>query len=502
MPAARTITIDNFRGGEFGDLHPSTAPPNTFTGRNVVVYRDGLIGPRAGVKKLAPTLTANGSVIEFGIAKGTNGVVYSQSTNVHGFTFPNGAVALLGTVAAAPSQGDGHMVRVGNDILYYNLSGANTYQITPATPTVADMTGAPAAIAVVQNGERVILIGNTGGKYRRLRYSAKADPTSWPAANFIDIPYPNTAQEGFSLTHIAEIRQRLVIANDGGEWWALTGVPGVNDVLRRQQRADRTPANRHHAARIGEALYLVVVDGSDLPPVIFTGTTTEKDTLRHLGKWNNSNTVARVAARPGVDHFLALAANGRALASINGTWTFHQFAQPIAYPFIDSNADSQQLFIFCDGGGASAPPLFYAFDSDLNRPAKTSDTYASPGDDSTTPVDAEFTTAVQWAKDGDELNPRWITVNFAKWNTGSTARNHFDLEVIMHHRHNQAGTRVATVPLTWDEMASATTSDATPDSARFNVGAQGPGQGFQIRVSNMRGVAVRNIIVEPKAIDR
>src|SRR3990167_2675901 len=147
------------------------------------------------------------------------------------------------------------MVRAGNSMLYYLIATGAAYELTPATPALSAMTSSPAARAIAQYGERVLLVGASGANYRRLRYSAKADPDSWPALNFIDIPYPNTAQEGFTVTYITDLRQRLLIANDGGEWWALSGVPGVNDVLRRQQRGDRVPASRHSVARVGESVY-------------------------------------------------------------------------------------------------------------------------------------------------------------------------------------------------------------------------------------------------------
>ncbi len=53
------VTFADFSGGEFGQLGPTGARPNMFTGSNVMVYKDGSVGPRPGVIQVAVVNTSH-----------------------------------------------------------------------------------------------------------------------------------------------------------------------------------------------------------------------------------------------------------------------------------------------------------------------------------------------------------------------------------------------------------------------------------------------------------
>ena len=49
MPNRKVISYDDFSGGDYGILEPWRAPPGTWTGKNMVLYDDGGLGPRNGM---------------------------------------------------------------------------------------------------------------------------------------------------------------------------------------------------------------------------------------------------------------------------------------------------------------------------------------------------------------------------------------------------------------------------------------------------------------------
>jgi hypothetical protein len=65
MPVDRTVVFDNFRGGEWGLLGGEKPPANSFHGKNVMVYANGLIGPRPGLKDFTPDNMPNGKLRAF-----------------------------------------------------------------------------------------------------------------------------------------------------------------------------------------------------------------------------------------------------------------------------------------------------------------------------------------------------------------------------------------------------------------------------------------------------
>ena len=51
----RVIKYENFRGGEYGRVEAWNAPPNSWTGQNMIVYRTGELGVRPGLKNISPS---------------------------------------------------------------------------------------------------------------------------------------------------------------------------------------------------------------------------------------------------------------------------------------------------------------------------------------------------------------------------------------------------------------------------------------------------------------
>ena len=496
MPT-ETIIFDSFRGGEYGQLGASGAPPDSFTGLNVMVFLDGSIGPRPGMISLAPSGIPTGAIWGIiGIGRTvTRGIVFGVGDTVHGFTFsPLGAVGSIGTLAGTPSTKPVKMVQYGPSLAYAAVYGDKGYKIDPATPAVTALASFPACRVCGVYGERMIA-ANTAANPNRVYYSAAADFTSWPALNYFDVG------SSWPIQHVEDARSRLAVANSGSEWWTLSGVPGVNGTLRRAPRADVSPFAPNHVARLGETLWFLPAS-SDFPAQ-FTGAVADKLRLRHLAFAGGTSELDAgnygAAALPSSETLIFTNSDtGKALLFHNDAWSIHTLPSGVG-PYVTAVSDggvevNRGALIFCDGGGASTAAKFYALYPTLGRPGKVSDTIAQPGDGSTTPLTANFTTAERWARNGTEMTVRSVTVDFVKWNTGAAVTNHIDLTVRNLYRTGVGGTKDSTTA-EWDEAASVTTADKTPDRAVLTFGDQGPAHGFKLVFENLRGVAIRRVTV-------
>lgn len=512
--ATRTLRWSEFSGGEYGDLGPTGAEPTMFTGTNVMVYNDGTIGPRPGLKQLQIQSLSAGPIWTLrGLGYGTsNGQVYGQGSTLYGFTFTTTAtVAAIGTVSTTVTT-NSQMIQYGPNIGELARYGDKLYQVAPETPLVTPLPSSPGALTLTPYGIRLMAANGavtttvtasvtaTAVTAKRVYYSAAADLTSWPALNYFDV-----GNISWPVSYLDELRQRLIISTGGGEFWALSGTPGVNDSLKRQPRGDLSGAQWYHHARVGETVWFFP-SGEDFP-VQFTGIVVDKLRFRHLRFTGGSGTDWSMTALPVAEMLLALedGGSGRGLLLANDVWTYHDFGVTTSRyctpPSVGgSGADLDMPLVLSDGGSAGAAPVFWTFAPTLSRPAKVSDTWAQPGDASTTPVDASFSTSLASAKPGHRFKARRITVHGLKWNTGSSSTNHFDLKLRSFYRSGPPPRGMSSPKdsktFSWDEAASLTTSDKTPFSVTFTAGDQQLGDQVQCVISSQRGCAIEAIEVD------
>lgn len=498
---ARSFVLEDWKGGEFGALGAAGAPKDTYTGTNVQRFRDGALGPRPGVKAVAPSGIPTGAMWGLTALRPVEdrGVVFGVGSKVYGFTLATvSAVDQIGSdIAVTPTTAQ-QFFRYGQADIYLAVSADKAYKITPSTDSLTALAAANAGAHVVTvYGDTRLVLANSAANPNRVYYSAPGDFTSWPALNFFDVA-------GNEITYINEIRQRLAIGERTGEWYALSGTPGVNDVLRRQSRADLSPWEHFLAARTGESVWYLP-EGQTFP-VQFSGISVDKLRYHHLetrlagaGRFASGSMPASEIVL-----FTEESAKG-GLLFYDGSWSAHTFG--VSPAFLTGSgaglntAAADGPFVLSDGGGASAAPKFWSFQPALDRPGKTSDTYAQPGDASTTPLDAHLATVEVWGQLGEDLVVRTVIVDFQKWNTGSSSTNHFDLTVRALHRYNTDSYKDSGAQ-TFDEATSATTADKTDDRRVFKFGDQAAAHGFQLRFDNLRGVAIKRVTIDAIAESR
>lgn len=503
--AAETFVVDDFLGGEFGDLGPSGAAPAQFSGLNVMVYQDGSIGPRPGMMEIAPTGVPTGAVWGF-LGTGrttTRGILFGIGNTVYGFTYsPLGAVGSIGTLSGGtPTVAPVKMVQYGSALAYLVSYGDKGYKIDPVAPAVTAHANFPGGRVCGVYTVRMIA-ANTATNPNRVYFTAvqptPGDFTSWPALNYFDVG------AAWPVQHVEEARSRLAIANSGNEWWSLSGAPGVNSTLRRAPRADVSPYAPHHVARIGETLWFL--PGNMDFPAQFTGAVTDKLRLRYLAFTDSAgaagSTFGACSFQPSETLIFTNATTARMLVMQNGVWTVHSIPAGIG-PYVTALSDggvgvTEGAVLLCDGGAGGVAPRFYVWKPTIDRPGKVGDAEAQPGDASTTPLAAEFELPERWARDGREITVRSVAVDFVKWNTGASVPNHIGLTVRNLYRagvaaHKDSGARE------WSEPGSATPADKTLDRHVFTFGEQGSAHGFQLRLSDLVGVGIRRITIHAES---
>lgn len=500
-------TFNDWSGGEYGDLGPTGAKDNMWTGLNMMVYTDGSVGPRAGTKPISGVNAAMGALWAVrGVGASVPGqadIAMGQAHLIKAFVLNTltgaiiSSVYSVGTVTLTVTTTT-QITQVGAASGVIPVYGDAVYQFNSEFLTVTALANSPGAMVAVPYGSR-LAVANAPTAANRVYYTNAITTSAIASATFGALNFFDVGFSAWPITHLDETRQRLTIPTQGGDFWGLSGTPGVNDVLRRQPRGDLAPAKWHHATRVGESIWFVPFN-EDFP-VNYTGAVVDKLKYKYLRYTSGVTSEHFVTSIPSLEAVLFCQVGGtnRGLLRMNDVWSYHTFGSTtrFATPFTVGGVseDYDAPLVMCDGGGAAAAPVFSTFQPSLNRPAKTSDIWAQPGDNSTTPLTATLSTRYWWAPADKDLQVTEVTIDGFTWDTGSASTNHIDVQVRSLFRFGDVPYADSAVQ-SFDQAASATTADR--QDARFR--ATNPGapyaQGFQIILSAIRGFAIRRIRVQ------
>lgn len=529
MGQRKIVDYSDFSGGDYGILEPWRAPPGTFTGKNVVLYDGGGLGPRNGIKQITlsgDTTNFLGTIISTGAyARRTNSDLWALLDNSgtrKAFTITRaGVIDELTLTDAVPAATEPISSLVYDDIEYLSIVSNGLYKITGGAfaklPTGAG-NGSPGGRCFVQHGDRFFCGGgDTGGvpkapdgttaSANRLWYSEPADPTDWPMLNFIDVTG--------AIVGLFSQRTQLVIVTTEG-WWILTGVPGVTDVLRRQNKSE-FPTWPTQGTIVEPSCDLAFVQGSleqrngeaegeiSVPSLgKFTGSTVEYAGHLPFGSGQNYTTYPptyqAVTLRGPEDCFVQGGidtAPNRAMFYRNGAW--HKIEWQIASTTLLGWCISMRrtdVHQFWANGAAGVAPKLYEWQAYNNRPAFTGDSKKGPGDVSSTPFTAEFSLPEYHEDAGFNIGIVDIVVDFTTWNTGSGSTNHFEIVPTVLRTFGDAGQVGATI--TFDEAgsSSATALVGTRRRERYSGAARNlDGTGYQIKFQALRGVRIDRVQV-------
>jgi hypothetical protein len=484
----RAVTFAGWDGGEWGTLDTEEAgrrEAQMFTANNMVRTRAGLLSPRPGVKELAVTGLPAGTVRGFGYA-GTLGsdlwiIVGTGVYLLDGLA--GGAATLLGQIAVTPNrpvQG----VESGVGITHITVSGDKCYRINHITKTLTALAGSPGGDSIELWGERLAVGGRDTA---RVFYSEPANFAAWPALNFFDVGARAAVRALFAQ------RGHLTIALADGSWWVRTGTPGHSGELRRVSGGGVHPWHftAQAAVMLGGDQIAYVPVSSDYP-ALFNGAVPREE--RHLGLIGALGSgyidgfvdiKAVRGFRP--DEWVYVLPNQNRLAQFrHGVWTHHTLPAAISSPYVASNA--QGLIYLCDGGGGSTPRVF-TYQLNVERPGSVLDTFARPGDNSNTPLDASFRLPQWWHPDGHEVRVRGVIVDFETHTSGSATANRFDVTAVAMRSYGTPG-EVGANTQTWTRTPAA----LNRERVHLGFGDQGRGGGFELRFTNVRGVSIRSVV--------
>lgn len=499
--AFEAVTFDGWDAGEFGDMgaRQGGKKPNMFTAKNLMRYRDGLLGPRAGVRNLGITGLPNGTLKA--ITQGTSGVVATIGTAT--YSFDAGPFAYGGAATAWTGAVGGTWTKpgevVGGFALGYLINPFQAvYRLNHTAHTVTAVPAVPAGRCGVFYQDR-LFIGGDPTNPGRLHFSnpGQAGWETFAADAYIDLPAL------VIITFMAPFRSGLLLGGISGWFVYITGVIGFTSVVRHLS-VQGAPPDTPKGFMLGtdEVVYM----GGDRPYTSrYNGALHSAD--KHL-RWAGDNyrldtnevPTYRVVKLIGPDDWLFLSgittalheADNKALLHYDGIHTYLSWEQDIRGWGMDMGG-GRTLLAGGDTGGS--PPKFYVFDADLGRPGSTLDADSRPGDDSNTPIQCYLHLPQWFDPNGGEIQVRSVTVDFHKWNLSATYNNHFEVKVAACNRYEQPDLLPSAV-YTFDEPASSTPFFGVDARRTSWVGDQGSGAGFEVWIDNIRGVAIRSVTVQ------
>lgn len=485
----KAVTFDKW-DQDYGDRGARWAAgegPGWYTALNMWKYDNGAIGPRPGLKKYTLTSAPNGNVRALGYYAETPRICYVVGTGLYSFNpvtmTSQAVVTATGTLNAGtePVAFGGYL----SADMYLTHRDDTSYTWNQGTNTLAAIFGSPGGRCMVRYQDR-FYVGDTGaGQEQRVAFSNAADFATWDWLSYFDVDYD------YNIFSLHAGSSRLII-HSSQNVWVMTGTPGTNS-LRQVLRAG--------GVGLREGTYAVVPDGDEYWFVCANkfspGWTNAAlyDTVRYDMLKLDSST--RMFGSPAEPTMLMLGVTNQ-LIRHNDTWTRHSWGETLAVVATDwgsGEATNQGYFVITTTPGASAPADFYCFDANNStRPGFTSDTYSNVGDGSSTPETMYLYTSEVLSKDGSELTVREVKVDFTKWATGSASTNHFDIKVRATALYDTSGSRDSQTEA-FDEAGTSATTTGVEQRANFTFGDQGSGAGFQIRLDNIRGCAIRAIHV-------
>lgn len=508
--------FDDFSGGDWGTVDSSMAPKASWSGSNVVVYRDGLIGPRPGAKGLSVTGLDD---FEIGCPLVVTGLLNlpAKDTGTTKWRLYEANVETAGNAATDYDTGISYTgagtVSVGvtwarppidTPVAWLENATGRFYYGSPlgSPPTVTMAGGAPGGPSLVWFGSRV-----WGGDFgtNKVYYSDVNDPETWPAANYVEI----------GMTTADYIRWMVAGRNAlyvfmASSVYAITGTPGSSLTVRRVLDYSLGPTpNGIGMSRSG--LIGLAAAQADSVPVLFSGAAVSVPANRRLnGEVRFSDSLypgewVMPAGEEGLVWVAKASATSDTLTLFDGkTWSHHSIARAsgvqVGYTgtygqaFAEAPVDqrSADFIYFVTHASGSAPTVSCLRVANFTNPGiQSSSDGTSPGDGSNTPLTASFSLPDIYSGDGSLLRVAKVVVHFRKYATGTSANAAFTVSL----------TPVG-VDSSGDGSAETSTfSEAVPVSNTNDV-YRTPGfsrtmeaEGFRLAFTGLASVAIRRVVV-------
>lgn len=518
--ATQLVDYSDFSAGEYGVLEPWRAPKGTFTGKNVVQYDTGAIGPRNGLIEIEIDPDGDsflGTILSVGnfgrksqsrmwvIMDTTGGnKIYSveRDGTVSDVTEIDAVPTILEPVQSASFEGTEYLCIVSEGL--YKLdddADPIEFSLVDDSPGTRCFARWGERFLAAGGGDDVDPVGPDGSTIpnNRVYFSEPGDPEDWPALNYFTLTG--------AVVGLYPQRSQLAIATTEG-WWVLTGVPGVNAVLRKQI-AGITPSwpNQGTVVEPSGNVGFVIGSNEDAQAIhslgLFTGSSVVYSSTLPFGNGQNYSTEAptyQALFLRGPDDWIVQGgkdtAPNQAAHFRGGSWHKYEWEveDETLMGWMIGSVQTDRQFVWVNGDDATAPRLF-EWQSYNNKPGFASDDRAQPGDASETPIDAEFTLPEWHEENGKDVGITEIVVDFTSWDTGADDTNHFDLVPTVLRTFGETAPKVGGT-LSFDEAVASSSETGTRRRIRYQGVARGlDGTGFQLAFSNIRGCAISRVQV-------
>lgn len=461
--------FSDFSKGNAGWVDKTKVGPGFWLGEQVQAFRDGSVGPRAGLLDLGVTGLPGGGPTLYGLGylhpviagdidyvwlHLNNGIGRVPVYNTSGrLLLAQAYTAAAGTFAAVPA-GDalGDHVEYSPSITLIQVDGDKTYYVDwldGANGTIHPIAASPSGAHLEIYNEFLIVSGGPGNS-NRLRFSAPGDFTTWPAANFIDISggLTGTATEQPKITAIKRMRDSLIAWTSIGQVFIITSISqdAATWRIRELQPGDHMSGPRgmgpvrDHSGQIWYTRRTTMpvpgdeaFDAHSAVPISFDGASrneelTQAGWLRQPSTDNDS--ISRITGAAGRDElsFALMGPQGRALVNRQGAWSRHRF-NPNVNGQVVTAGHRGEIFA-CD----TAMTKLYGWQMELERPpwknqgstvAKIPTSDADAGGALTPPV----WLATPQLRDSSLLSVKRVEVLLTSWDTAATLHNHLECAV-------------------------------------------------------------------------
>lgn len=488
------IRFDDFSGGDYGDLDPARAGNDQYRGNNVRVYDSGLIGPRAGLKPLTitglPNHTHTPGPKAFSVLDNKLLIVLNRIYQIPLNTLAAAEQDTYPTAAANTvrfARAGGVLYSLKDGVVYKHVGAA-----TVATPSL------PALFSDLVQWEQWLIAIDAAVPYRiwfTELTSAGPNFDVWPVNNFLFVGGNEP------INSLLPIYNTLYAGKTSG-WWAVSGVLGIQ-ASSRNISIGNGPVDSRRAAVMTDNR--IVYWPNEDSPAFFNGESTRvlsRQSLRQAQSQFPSDGIAVTPTHQKV--YMA----GDADADNNATdlyeyaqnrWSYLSLNSAIggitpSDPRIGQALPSGVIFTVNNPTTVGDPVVISSFQHDLDRPAHTDDTYASPTDPGETElVTGSFDLKAWYDGQGRQVWLTGLIVQFRKWPSGVAGSLNRMVVRVEAHGGYESGTAVGG-DVEWSEPSERAPAGGADDSYRLNLGAQGWGNGFQIKFPVLAGVAIREVI--------
>jgi hypothetical protein len=497
----------DFKGGDFGNKDPARADSDQYTGENVYPYTSGLLGVRPGAKVVPVTGLPNHSIVPgplgFWKRPNTPTAVIVLGTRPYEFPVAGGAATPWAAYPETPVKAIRFVAGAG---VPYSLSNNKLYK-HPNTTTTTLITTPTAFSFIIRWGYYFVAVdANVPWRIWFSTVDASgAHFDQWSANDYLDIG------DTEPITALVPIFNTLHVGKVTG-WNAVSGVLGTLASVRGVSLGQGPTDFRGATASTDNRVVYWPVERS---PAFYNGERVSVHSIQQL-VGPRLTSIGDTVVATNTSRRMILAADDGSETTLytwsDSAWSRHVFPLSISSMAPSDVRDSSGMpedTILAVLAPTTVGELvtIVSYNHALDRPGNLGDRYAAPNDPGEDqPVSGQFALPSYWEPIGRQCRVRSVIVQFRTWNMGgpdfmceiqlrvnalgrySGGRTDGDL-----HRWFEPSER--NQPIGDDPFGLGRVYDAgADDSWRINVGQQGWGNGFQIEVPKMVGLAVREVV--------